>query len=1281
MIGGEAMKLWKRLLSLCCATLLLLTSVDYVPVYAAMSLEDDSYYNQLLATQAAPYLMTCQPDDAIILTDTIEVTADDITDNYYGGVVNLPRLASDYYYTLGGNTNFYLGSTVYPILCFKSAAVGQSVTLSIKSYLEKKTLVSFTVQITDDTLQGIDYWYPNSDYKDIDGNVIIPARKFADCSYNLVQTLIDAGDAMRSYTTNPLVYDHALHKDSIVMDNYVYTPNVDYACLSDAEYDNTSVESLAYTFTRQSIGLNETVTSYNIKDYLGTLDAGQGIRTGLLFAGSKFDGCSFDCNTGESTTVTTVTDSEPLYYFIAISSKCYFGKISTNTIDTDAFTEAVDDSPTMLWESDTYYNLQSDTDSTEGGYTSELPENYLNYGPVSFDDFWKVGSTSTYNVSLRSGSYSFLHDNKNTVENFNVFANTLIYAGCIPHLANATLKERSKTITIRYYYVLPTDNEGTWRELICCVYPTKTFDESSLETLDSIDYYEPNIWYTDAKLTNKFDPNSIDVNQDTDIVLYGGYNYVGGTYTVTYINSGNGASTTEEYQLDKLPTLPANPEPVAGYSFKYWGIVESADAESGVSYNPATFKPVSGANYKFKTMWDISGIILKVLTTKTNYYVGDDVDRTLLQVWVQDSNDVNNTRVLEQDEYDISGLRVSKVGTNQFTITYKATGATAICEVNGMEVIPTSISATYKGGDIIVGTELDNGDFEVYVVYNNGKSNKITDFTLSPNKVKTLGANTITIKHMDYSTSVNITGIKDPASATVLKSISASYTGKQPYAGDKIKSSDLLVTAFYADGSYKTLPDTAFKFTPNKFATAGEQSITVTYSGLSVPVKVKVKEVVTDSKEDDNKDNDGKDDNSKDDKDKENTSNDDSNDNNSSDNNNNSNSNDNNSSDNDNSNNNTNNNSSDNNSNSNNNNSDNNSNNNSNTNNNSNNSNNSNNNSNSNSNNSNNSNSSNVNSSSNSNESAGDVTTKDGKGTSIGYLSGANILTNTMGLANATANAVINIKEIIDNAKSGDDVFITMTNGANGNDLTTDVLSSVKSKELNVHLNMISTTDNASVANWLIIGSELDATPTINPNITFNVTDKDSDRLVHFAPASIAYPNGCSLSVYPSVSCYGSGELVRMYSCDISKNNSKLLQTLTWQDSLNSFVIDLYDSNYSYCLSNSVNAYEDGASLLTESGLPSVDDSVEEVPIEDGSVAVEDTEEDFDWGDDTTSVEPKPKSNKGLLLLIVIITLIGLAAGGAIITLLLKSKKSKQLNNQYSDYEESYTNDDFEDDV
>lgn len=1155
---------------------------------------DEEIYNEIMSPEGlGQYLMVCQPDDALVLNNEVVITADNLTDNYDGGVVNLPRLASDYYYVIN-DSEVGLTETMYPSLRFTTAAGGRTVTLKILSETSSACVYSCRITIANEGMKGYDYFYPDG---------------LPDVSENVVKYFMDNGFIFGDSSDGDYVtlYDHSLHANSIIFSEYQLTVREE-DCLFSSYSSPYTLDEAAYTFKRKAVSDKGNTVTCDVKDYL---IGSNSYRSGLLVGGSKVSSnCTYDSNTGNVTTVTELSDKDaPLYYIIATSEDYYIGKISTETVYTDTLTEVDASAPAMSWKSNKQYRLHYGTNWSDAGFVEEPSDaDLLEYGPVSYDSFWtRIGSDISSATWTRYGNYTFLHDSYATYSGLNVFADTLIYSGCIPHLGTATLQKAESQVTLNFYYKVP-GTTSNWSKLGDSVtVEASELSESNLLSMPEKQYYTANCWYTDTDLKAKFDISSVNTESNSSIDLYGEYVYSGPNYSVTFYNDKTDARTTADFQMDQQPVLPTDPTGTNGYVFKNWHIVSDEMEASGTLYNPNSFTPEAGRNYIFKTMWDVKGVIVKVLTYKANYYLGQEVDKSTLQVYVQDSSDVNNTRVLAATEYTIENALIDEIGKNQFIITYTATGATKVCEVTGLEVKPISISATYLGGETVdVGTELTKDVFNVELKYNNGTSEELNDFSLSPTTVSELGSNKITISYGNFTTTVTIMGVEEDTSSpdsseVTLKSIEATYVGPNLNIGDKIKASDIVVVAKYSDGSTKTISSSKFKFKPSTVTSSGFHYITVTYGGCTSLTYVYV--------ESDEKDT-GKESNSSD----RNTSSSDTS-------------------------------------------------------------------------------TSDKPSTSTSTSTTTTTTTStstgkktettksddkssstsskssDEKGASIGYINGLTIIDGYKAAGNNVSgvNTVDIKKAITEAASSAESLDITLINGNTGNTLTTEMQNLLVKKGITLNVKMVSASNNeVTVAKWSINGKGINKErPEMNLNVNCDVTAKETDKLFCFSISGASFPTGCSLTVCPTNNTYESGELVRLYTCNLLKENAHCIKTFAWVDNANEVPVDIYVSTI-YCLSNSGNAYAEGASLMTDVDSVSLsDNSVSGNSIEEDEYDDEvSDEEEFDWDaevelDEETAEVVDKAFGIGKIIAIVVgaAFLIGLIGTIVIIVLVVKKKK------------------------
>lgn len=107
-------------------------------------------------------------------------------------------------------------------------------------------------------------------------------------------------------------------------------------------------------------------------------------------------------------------------------------------------------------------------------------------------------------------------------------------------------------------------------------------------------------------------------------------------------------------------------------------------------------------------------------------------------------------------------IQVSKAGWNSYEIGYG--GATATLQVHGYEA--KGIAVEYSGGDLKVGSTIDKSNVKVKVTYTKNykdetSSEEVSDYTMSPETVAAVGANTITVTVGEKTATFTVTGL-DP---------------------------------------------------------------------------------------------------------------------------------------------------------------------------------------------------------------------------------------------------------------------------------------------------------------------------------------------------------------------------------------------------------------------------------------------------------------------------------------------------------------------------------------
>lgn len=170
----------------------------------------------------------------------------------------------------------------------------------------------------------------------------------------------------------------------------------------------------------------------------------------------------------------------------------------------------------------------------------------------------------------------------------------------------------------------------------------------------------------------------------------------------------------------------------------------------------------------FKTAWGIEAVVVPatgVRLNKTTLSFTDSSSQTLIAT-VEPSNSTDSVTWETSDAgiATVSSGVVSPVSNGSCTITAKAGSYSASCKVtvnvSGEIVTLQSISATYAGGEVTVGTALTNlTGITVTAHYSDGSTDTVTGYTLRGEILE--GKNTITVSYGGKTTTFTVTGIAE----------------------------------------------------------------------------------------------------------------------------------------------------------------------------------------------------------------------------------------------------------------------------------------------------------------------------------------------------------------------------------------------------------------------------------------------------------------------------------------------------------------------------------------
>lgn len=813
------MKRWIKLLTM----IAILSVLTALPAYAAESAKPDSTtYDELSSTTFfGRYCTVEQPDDALPLkTSSVTLTLAAQTDNYSGGYYNLPRLRAGYYYRIYDGEHkdsFTIPNTVYPVLkVVKDVEVNDSAKLGI-------------FRIGDDT-SPVHFW-----------TIIGPAGGLTaaiddkDCSADFDTSLypkLGNEETRRYYTTETTVYNHALHKYGFVTRNHmIFSGAPENIWLNDKLVLTAgSLQSAAPGGMFDENSYKGTLPLYvnNYPYYVGDID--------------YVNQSSWDFNKILSHDLTDTSNGFLLYYsgyeniaegnftsgifkesgasigthFIAVTDEALYAYTTSGAAPVEKgdlpLASASDNKITVTF--DKQFDLRFQTDGNQ-----RLP--FLNPYAVLPNDVKPNDYTLTPSARW-DGS---------------IFVTSQLPGGAYePGAGELSYDSSGETFTVEF-----KSNGGS--AVTSVTYRVNSKPTAAELPIPSRQYYTFSGWFVDEALTKPYVPDALQIEAGGRVTMYAKWDYNGGTYHVVFYDRKRDTSSSADFNGDVQPTFPTI-NPYKGYSFKNWELLGSANSTSGNPYDPMTFKPVPGNTYYFNAVFATSGIIKSVTNTKDTYYLGDSVDKGHLSVVIQ-TDDKGATRTLSSSEFSVSPATLSQNGSNSITVTYTETGATAVISLSAVQDTVQSISASYEGSSLTVGSAINTGSIKVTRRYKSGKTDSTSDFTISPSTVQSVGTNSIRVTSGGLTTTITVTGTRVAPSAGStqgtkknIQGLTAAYIGSQLYVGDTIKSSDISVTATYSDGSTAALSSSMFNYTPSYVRRAGTNTITVVYSGITTSFTV-----------------------------------------------------------------------------------------------------------------------------------------------------------------------------------------------------------------------------------------------------------------------------------------------------------------------------------------------------------------------------------------------------------------------------------------------------------
>ena len=217
------------------------------------------------------------------------------------------------------------------------------------------------------------------------------------------------------------------------------------------------------------------------------------------------------------------------------------------------------------------------------------------------------------------------------------------------------------------------------------------------------------------------------------------------------------------YYTDNKQGLP-NPDllPKDAYTVTPATALSSGTTKFTITYSDASADYTADVSVESYGQSDLTIQSLEAKYKDASILVGNDFNTSDVTITAK-YND-GSTEKIGWSKLDTKpdSIQVSKAGWNSYEIGYG--GATATLQVHGYEA--KGIAVEYSGGDLKVGSTIDKSNVKVKVTYtknykDEASSEEVSDYTMSPETVAAVGANTITVTVGEKTATFTVTGL-DP---------------------------------------------------------------------------------------------------------------------------------------------------------------------------------------------------------------------------------------------------------------------------------------------------------------------------------------------------------------------------------------------------------------------------------------------------------------------------------------------------------------------------------------
>lgn len=527
-----------------------------------------------------------------------------------------------------------------------------------------------------------------------------------------------------------------------------------------------------------------------------------------------------------------------------------------------------------------YLNTLAAGDDQATALTESQMKNQSMFNGFDFATCWVIDKNTAYKYPQLRSNRQFINKEITSVELVNSPSKTRYYTQDVLKLdggiikvyyvdGSSEIKEMTDEMLIEastnytsssgfknvYIYPDKKDNpeKACYFEIEVVTRPTATLMTLLSEPNQKVFVQNTAFDFTGCQVQIAYDNGDIEVRDIDASMTTGGSISTIGTQTIQYkLNTLSVQFTIEVIPLSVtsivVETKPNKLTYLEGESFKPAGMVVRAYLNdgsdrlvddytySGYSSEPGTHTitvEYSGCTDTFDVVVNektAKSIKVTKYPTKTTYVQGQEIDPDGMEVTAYYNNGTNSVITGYTIDKPTMDTGVQTVAVRYGSLTTYIPITVIARQATGLFVTSPPNKTTY-----VEGTDFDDTGLVIAASFNDGITESVEDYELAGVDTSTVGSKVVTVMYQGLTTTFELNVV-----AKSLESIRILDKGKDSYlVGEELDTSDLIVEAYYDNGTHETVNDYAVSgFTGE----VGDNVITVNYQGKKINYVVKVHE-------------------------------------------------------------------------------------------------------------------------------------------------------------------------------------------------------------------------------------------------------------------------------------------------------------------------------------------------------------------------------------------------------------------------------------------------------